>query len=258
MNIFVKTIVLNSRSIEEIFNDLPEREYFTADELFQIYKIYEPNLNYNTFKSRLRELKRRNLVRDVKRGIYTVSDKPYFKPEISKYLKKISKLFRLQYPDILYCTWSTSWINNFTIHQIISSFNILEVENDVADSIFYNLQDKGYSVFLQPDKDSIDRYVLTKEESLVIIPLISRAPTLTFEGIAVPSLEKILVDIFCDRELFFFISGNELSNVYRYAYKKYTLNFSRMLTYAERRKKMNEIRKILINKVDNSLESLLK
>lgn len=249
---------MNSKNIEEIFNYLRAREYFTAEELYQRYKLYEPNLNYNTLKSRIRELKRRNLLIDVKRGIYTVSDKPYFKPGISKYLKKITSIFKKQYPDISYCTWSTTWLNNFTIHQIISSFNILEVENDVADSIFYNLQDKGYSVFLQPDKDSIDRYVLTKDESLVIIPIISRAPTLIYEGTTIPSLEKILVDIFCNRELFFFINGDELLNVYRYAYKKYALNFSRMLTYAERRKKMTEIQDVLIKNIDSSLENLLK
>ena len=252
-----KAIILKSRSIEEIFEYLREREYFTAEELFHKYRLYEPSLNYHTFKSRLRELKKKNLIRDVKRGVYTVSDKPYFKPEISNYLKKITKLFKLQYPDILYCAWSTLWINNFSIHQIMSSFNILEVEKDVAESIFYNLQDKGFSVFLQPDKDTIDRYVLTKKESIVIIPLITRAPTLIWDETTVPSLEKILVDISCDRDLYFFYSGNELLNIYRYAYKKYTLNFSRMLTYAERRKKKNEIRELILESMDKSLENLL-
>jgi len=244
-------------SIGEIFEHLRLQEYFTAEELFQRYRLYEPNLNHNTFKSRISELKRRNLIRDVMRGIYTVSDKPYFKPEISKDIKKITNLFKKQYPEVLYCAWSTLWLNNFTIHQIVSSFNILEVENDIIDSIFYNFQEKGLSVFLQPDKKSIDRYVLPKEGSIVIIPLITRAPTLILDDTAVPSLEKILVDTFCDQELYSIFSGSELMNIYRYAYKKYALNFSRLLTYAERRKRKTEIRAFIIQNMDNSLEKIL-
>ena len=248
---------MNFRSIEDIIEYLRQGEYFTAEELFQKYRLYEPNLNHNTFKSRISELKRKNLIRDVMRGIYTLSDKPYFKPEISKDIKKITNLFKKQYPDLLYCAWSTLWLNNFTIHQIVSSFNILEVENDVTDSIFYNFQEKGLSVFLQPDKESIDRYVLPKEGSIVIIPLITRTPTLILDDTTVPSLEKILVDTFCDKELYFIYSGSELMNIYRYAYKKYTINFSRLLTYAERMKRKTEIREFIIQNMDNSLEKIL-
>jgi len=253
----IKITALNFKSIEKIFEYLRLREYFTAEELFHRYRLYEPNLNRNTFKSRIRELKRKNLLRDVMRGIYTLSDKPYFKPEISEDIKKITNLFKRQYPEVLYCAWSTLWLNNFTIHQVVSSFNILEVENDVIDSIFYNFQEKGLSVFLQPDKESVYRYVVPKEGSIVIIPLITRAPTLVLDDTDVPSLEKILVDTFCDQELYFIFSGSELINIYRYAYKKYALNFSRLLSYAERRKRKSEIREFIIQNLDNSLEKIL-
>ncbi len=253
----IKITALNFKNIEEIFEYLRLRKYFTAEELFHRYRLYNPNLNRNTFKSRIRELKRKNLLRDVMRGIYTLSDKPYFKPEISEDIKKITNLFKRQYPEVLYCAWSTLWLNNFTIHQIVSSFNILEVENDVIDSIFYNFQEKGFSVFSQPDKESVDRYVLPKEGSIVIIPLITRAPTLVLDDTDVPSLEKILVDTFCDQELYFIFSGSELINIYRYAYKKYALNFSRLLSYAERRKRKSEIREFIIQNLDNSLEKIL-
>ncbi|MBA7537831.1 hypothetical protein ES705_30101 [subsurface metagenome] len=125
------------------------------------------------------------------------------------------------------------------------------------DSIFYNFQEKGLSVFLKPDKNSIDRYVLPKEGSIVIIPLITRAPTLILDDTDVPSLEKILVDIFCDQELYFIFSGSELMNIYRYAYKKYALNFSRLLSYSDRRKKKTEIREFIVQNLDKSLEKIL-
>jgi hypothetical protein len=112
-------------------------------------------------------------------------------------------------------------------------------------------------VFLQPAKESIDRYVLPKEGSIVVITLITRAPTLILDDITVPSLEKILVDTFCDQELYFIYSGSELMNIYRYAYKKYAINFSRLLTYAERRKRKTEIREFIIQNMDNSLEKIL-
>ena len=113
-------------------------------------------------------------------------------------------------------------------------------------------------MLLQPDKESVDRYVLPKEGSIVIIPLITRAPTLVLDDTDVPSLEKILVDTFCDQELYFIFSGSELINIYRYAYKKYALNFSRLLSDAERRKRKSEIREFIIQNLDNSLEKILK
>jgi hypothetical protein len=41
------------------------------------------------------------------------------------------------------------------------------------------------------------------------------------------------------------------------AYKKYAINFSRLLTYAERRKRKTEIREFIIQNIDNSLEKIL-
>ncbi len=50
------------------------------------------------------------------------------------------------------------------------------------------------------------------------------------------SLEKIMVDIFCDQE-FSFLQGAELFTIYKNAFDKYTINRTKLLRYVSRKGK---------------------
>ena len=56
-------------------------------------------------------------------------------------------------------------------------------------------------------------------------------------GITTVTLEKMLVDIFCDETLFAAQQGAEMRTVFNEALGIYTVNQSKMLRYADRRKK---------------------
>ncbi|MDP2947629.1 MAG: hypothetical protein Q8N88_05950 [Nanoarchaeota archaeon] len=244
-------------SIKDYFEQLHLRKYFTAEELFFQFRLYEPDLNQNTFRWRVHELKKKSIIRDVMWGVYSRSDKPYFEPIITNDLKKVSGIFAKKYPEISYCIWTSRWLNDLIIHQIVRHFIILETENDVVENTFYHFQEKGLNVFLKPDKETIERYVLPKEDSIVIISLVTRSPALIAESIDIPSIEKILVDVFCDKETFFLYSGGELKNIFRFALKKYSINFSRLFAYADRRMKKEEIRSFIFEYVDKSLIQII-
>ncbi len=79
------------------------------------------------------------------------------------------------------------------------------------------------------------RYYLPNEpEPIVIRHLVSQAPLLEVDGVRTAGLEKILVDLFCDAELFASFGGAELENIFREAFKTYPVNLYR---YAGRRRK---------------------
>jgi hypothetical protein len=61
----------------------------------------------------------------------------------------------------------------------------------------------------------------------------------------VPVIEKILVDLCADSDIFSFLQGSEMLNIFENALGKYTVNTNRLLRYAKRRNKEKDIRNIL-------------
>ncbi len=62
------------------------------------------------------------------------------------------------------------------------------------------------------------------------------APLQRINEISTASLEKILVDLFSDKEFISF-QGNEIYKIFQNAFKTYTINESTMLRYTDRKKK---------------------
>jgi hypothetical protein len=67
-----------------------------------------------------------------------------------------------------------------------------------------------------------------------------------FYGIFISNPNFILADIFKDRE-FAYLQGNELLSVFRNAVEHYTINLSKLLRYADRKGKKEEIRSFIVD-----------
>lgn len=123
------------------------------------------------------------------------------------------------------------------IHQPLNSHLIVEVEKAGLKSVFYNLKESNYPVFLDPNRDIIENYIPINKQAIIIKQIISESPLLQMKNILTASLEKILVDVFCDKDLFDAYQGNEMRTIFREAISKYTINMNRMIRYANRRGK---------------------
>lgn len=55
----------------------------------------------------------------------------------------------------------------------------------------------------------------------------------------------MLVDIFCDKIVFLAYQGNEMKTIFTSAYNKYTINENKLLRYANRRGKKEQLQKYL-------------
>jgi hypothetical protein len=64
-----------------------------------------------------------------------------------------------------------------------------------------------------------------------------QTPLQKVDSIFTATLEKILVDLFCEDVLFLFYQGSELGNIYNEAFSTYSINEKSMLRYANRRKR---------------------
>ena len=244
-------------SIEQAMEHFRMREYFTSEELWHYWRKRDQDLNRNAFYRRVNMLKNENSLTEIFQNTYTFSDKPYFKPHKEQILKRIADIFRKKFPEINYCIWQTSWLHEFMIHQPGRQFTIFETEKDVVESAFFLLKSPEWQVFFNADNNTIDYLFMDDKEVIVIKSMISRSPLMTQEKISIPSLEKILTDVFCDKKLFSPYSGQELSNIYKYAQKKYHINYSKLLHYAQRRNKKMEVLDLLLQFADYSLKKIL-
>ncbi len=80
---------------------------------------------------------------------------------------------------------------------------------------------------------------------ILIKPIISESPLLHEDGIAVPELEKVLVDRSSDKE-FAFLSDDAIQREFQRAFEIYQINTSRLMRYAARKGKKEEI----LNRLD--------
>ena len=135
--------IVENRLIEE-FKD---RESFSRDELLEFFKYFEPDLKEGTFGWRIYDLKKKNIIKPLMRGLYTISYKPKYKPDLSQDLLKLAKKINDRFEDVKYCIWETNWLNEFSQHQASKKIFIIETEKDFLDSFFYELKEiyKGVS-----------------------------------------------------------------------------------------------------------------
>lgn len=136
------------------------------------------------------------------------------------------------------------------IHQPGRFYILVEVEKDAAQSVFFYLKEHKTPVFIEPTEDFIEKYFPDQQETIIVKSLVSEAPLQTINNINIPTIEKILVDIFCDDIIFAAQQGSEMKTIFLEALSKYTVNESRIMRYADRRRKKESFREYL-NSISN-------
>ena len=101
---------------------------------------------------------------------------------------------------------------------------------------------------MNPSPELIRRYIIDEKEPWIVKPLVSESPLQEVNGMPTVSIEKMLVDIFCDPVIFSAQQGSEMDRIFKEAFEKYTVSESKMLRYASRRRKKNELN-IYLNEI---------
>jgi len=234
--------VSNDYIIERLKQEFRGQRHITREELFSFYKFYKPDLKESTFAWLIYSLKERNILKPFRTGVYMLSTKPQFNPEIDSVLMEIAEKVKKKFPVAKFCIWNTKWLNDWMIHQPGKFLILIEVELSAAEMVFYYLKDENIeNVFYCPDDNMLERYVYERQDSIIVKQLITKAPLSKIRGIRFPMIEKLLVDLFVERKLFAPYQGNELVNIFNNVHKQYTLNMTRLMAYARRRTQEQEL-----------------
>ena len=215
--------------------------HFTAADVRRFYTHYELHVPDETLRSRVYRLVKMGVLQRIGQGIYRLGQETIFIPTITPLTKKIYTTIHEKFPYASTCIWHTSTLNEFMVHQP-GIFNlIVEVEKDVSESIFYFIKEKQKNVYLNPGPEIFHNYIAGKKDAIIVKNLISESPVQDIYEVMTPTIEKILVDIYCDKVIYSTFQGKEMQNIFENAFEKYTVNLSTLHRYAFRRGKQEEI-----------------
>jgi hypothetical protein len=234
--------------IRELKNSFENLKSVRKADLRRFYLQRHPDLTEQAFRRILYTLEKQKIVISIGSGVYVLREtsisttKSKFTPALSSETESISSIIQKSFPYIRYLIWDTKILHEFMTHQPGRSQMVLEVEKDACESVFNRLREQFVGrVFLDPDRKSFERYILDNPDSIILYRLITQSPKMVLKGVPTARLEKILVDIFSDKERFFIFQGQELVTIYENAFATFWINEKTLFRYAGRRRIANEL-----------------
>ncbi len=237
MRVNRKKIANTKLHIAKLQQHFKDTNQFTTKDIELFYRDLEPDVKYNTVNWRVYALVQSGVLARTGKGKFSLGASRTFIPELSAILKRLYRDIQRQFPYIQICVWSTSVFNEFMLHQPGRYYLIIEVDKDVTRSVFHFLTEKKKSIFLEPTAEVLNLYASKEKNAVIIKSLVSEAPVQLFQNVFTVTLEKMLVDIFCDEVLFEAQQGSEMQTIFSNAFDNYTINENKMLRYADRRRK---------------------
>jgi len=245
--------------IEQLENQFKEKESFLREELFDFYRQFEPDLKDNTFRWRIYNLKTEKIITPLSRGLFTLSYKPVFIPEIGDVEKRIFTKVAKQFPGLRQCIWSTKAINEFMLHIPGRYITVLQVEKEALEPVYEFLKEQKYSnVYIQPEEKEIERYIYESDTAIILQSLITKSPTQRIKTITSITIEKMIVDLYSEKKLYNAFQGSELVHIINNAYNRYSIDFTKLFGYAKRRRKEVGLEEFLSTKTDIPKSTLTK
>ncbi|MFH1356634.1 MAG: DUF6577 family protein, partial [bacterium] len=222
---------------------------FTAKDVVEFFHAHDETLPETTIHWRIYHLKKQGVIESLGRGLYKIANhtesKITFKPNFTRTHKNLFTKIKKQFPLASFCLWPVRCLHEFMVHLPTINWTIVEVEKDIAESVYSFLREKKQDVYLNPDTKTMNQAVAYDREALIIKNMVSESPLIQEDKISYPSLEKILVDVFSDKIIFNIYQGSELSNIFSNTFEKYSINLLRLKRYARRRQAWEGIEKIL-------------
>ena len=211
-----------------------------------------PNLSESTLSWRINQLKAENLIHQIGRGLYSFDFKPEYRPDISLKTKRTyNRIKALCKGDL--SVWDTQMLNRISDTDISKHWMFLATTKDELEPLFDDMLDFSKQVYLQPEGEIVRRYILPLDEVIILIPLVSESPL--FEGVDYisPTIEGLLVNAWIKSETYLKPIGFDIEFLFQKAFEKFNINQSKLLRYATRRDKREEIIKFINTILDSPI-----
>ena len=224
-----------TNTTQYIMNYAMQNKTFCIDDLLCMLP-QDNTTSLSSIKSTITRLVNSERLARVKRGVYSFipAMKNSFEIVIGEKEKQLNELLKEKFPFATFCIYNGGTLAPLQHHLSYNNATYIETERTAMEAAFEYLRDNGYEVYLNPKSDMMSTYVNLKSAPIIIKPLKTEAPTTEQDGVVVPTLEKILVDIQKDAD-FSYLQGAESDNMLSNAESLYMINYSRMYRYGRRR-----------------------
>ncbi len=171
----------------------------------------------------------------VGNGQYVFTNKKKFDYSIAydtslNILDKLEKQFD---KSARYVIYESTLLNMFLNRLIGRPTVIVEVEKDLVESVFCFLKEEGFkNILLNPSENENYIYNPYDGSGVIVKTMVSKSPINKHHKI---TIEKLVVDIVCDKTLNMFYEGTEIPNMVEEILKKYAVKFDSVRNYSKRR-----------------------
>lgn len=143
-----------------------------------------------------------------------------------------------------YIVYESTILNMFLNHLIARPTVIVEVEKDLVESAFWALKEEGVNnILLNPSENENYIYNPYDGSGVIVKTMVSKSP-IDHKNHKI-TIEKLVVDIVCDKTLNMFYEGAEIPNMVEEILKKYAVKFDSVRNYAKRRHCFDKLLKFI-------------
>ena len=219
---------------------------YSHQELIKLLKNDYPHMRETSCHWAVFGMLKNGDITKIARNVYVVQnerEKPVYRPAYSELAAKLIAQISDKYPSVHFTVFETALMNDFLNHLVAQNTVFVQAEKDISIFIFRFLQELGYEHLLyKPNKTDYALY--WEKDCIVVTDMISEAP-LSASAPHEICLEKMLVDMYCDKLISSAYSKSEYPEVLKQAMKTYHIEPAKMMRYARRRGREEEIKKIL-------------
>lgn len=218
----------------------------TGEIVNDLSRIY-PNVNKNTIIWNLNEMIKRGDIVRIGRGKYLFSNEPCreFMMPIFDDVKQVVDIISTQFKYVKVVLTDSKWLSDYLVQQPFATVVKIEVNAPAVDAVVNLLRKEGVKAFSTSEITDADKY-FSEARIFVIDKIHFNNPTKKYENnVFIAKLEKVMVDVACDYEVFKQYQGWELENFYANVTEKCAVNFSTVIKYASSRGRKEQIVSLL-------------
>lgn len=240
---------------DEIIKNIPEGYVLNRQELMDFAIVGNNEFKETLFRNLLERLMKDGALIRIGRNQYrkaTIADhREVYQNHYSKEAQVVIELLKEKYPLLEYRVWEINWLNEFWNHQIAQNKIFVEVERMGCDFVYTELMDDFQGkILLRPNEKELYRYGAAN--TIIVDRLVSEAPKGHPDNHNTP-LEKIVVDLFANKNLKSMIHIGEYARAINEMFNKYYIDQVKLFRYASRRSKKEEIYRFLIEEAEVEL-----
>jgi hypothetical protein len=180
----------------------------------------------------LSQLKSEKIIFDAGYGVYSTIAKTYELPTVAR-AQDIAQFIKKEFSLVTdFIVWDTKALQSFYHHTQTHHITFIEIEKDVLSSVYDKLYLKFKNVLSERRSKAFFEAFDVARDPAVVRGLVSRSPR---DGY-LPTLEKILVDMFMDLDKYNYIGRSDYLEIWRELIQGYRMNVRTIYSYSKRRK----------------------